>query len=85
MIYFTKEYFVARLYLLLHSLHKQFLHFTQIPPTFLHSNVVRILMGCSVLDMFFQLDLFLLEVLFIYTLKMSQKERFNLSTHIHSL
>ncbi|KAL6334545.1 hypothetical protein AAG906_018884 [Vitis piasezkii] len=42
-------------------------------------------MGCSVLDILFYLDLSLLDVLFIYTVKMSPKERFNLSTHISFL
>ena len=42
-------------------------------------------MGCSVLDMFFQLDLSLLEVLFVYTVKMSKKERFSLCAHIPSI
>ena len=42
-------------------------------------------MECSVLDMLFQLDLSLLEVLFIYTIKMSQKERLILFAHIPSL
>ena len=73
------------LHLRLPSLLKQFLYFTQIPPTFLHSNIIWILMWCNVLDMLFRLDISLLEVLFIYTVKMSLKERFNLSTHIPSL
>lgn len=34
---------------------------------------------------FYLLDLSLLEVLFVYTFKMSQKERFSLSAHISSL
>ncbi|RVW18010.1 hypothetical protein CK203_116547 [Vitis vinifera] len=38
-----------------------------------------------VLDMLFQLDFYLLEVLFIYTVKMSKKERFGLFSHILSL
>ncbi|KAL6345518.1 hypothetical protein AAG906_017243 [Vitis piasezkii] len=76
MMYFTKEQFVVGLHLPIHSLFKQFLHFTQIPPAFLHPNVVQVLMGCSVLDMLFQLDLSLLEVLFTYTVKMNQKESF---------
>lgn len=84
MIYFTKEQFVARLRPPIPSLFKQFLHFTQIPPAFLHPNIIRILIGCSVLDMLFKLDLSLLEVLFIYIVKMSQKEMFNLSAYIHS-
>ena len=85
MIYFTKKQFVIRLRLSLPSLFKQFFHFTQIPLVFLHSNIVRILMGCNVLDMFFQLDISLLKVLFIYTIKMSHNERFNLYAHIPSL
>ena len=42
-------------------------------------------MGCNIMDMLFQLDISLLEALFIYTVKMSQKKRFSLSTHIPSL
>ena len=85
MMYFTNEQFVIGLRLPISSLFKKFLHFTQIPPVFLYPNVVRVLMGCSVLDMFFQLELSLLEVLFVYTVKTSQKERFNLFAHISFL
>ena len=42
-------------------------------------------MGCNVLDMFFQLDISLSEVLFIYTIKISHNERVNLYAHIPSL
>lgn len=83
--YFSKKQFVARLRLLHPSFFKQFLHVTQIPPVFLHPNVVQVLMGCNIMDMLFQLDISLLEALFIYTVKMSQKKRFSLSTHIPSL
>lgn len=31
-------------------------------------------MGCNVLDTLYQLDLSLLEILFVYTIKMSLKE-----------
>ena len=64
---------------------KQFLHFSQIHPAFIHPNVIQILMGCNVLNTLYQLDLSLLEVLFVYTIKMSPKERFSLSAHISSL
>ncbi|RVW71729.1 hypothetical protein CK203_057118 [Vitis vinifera] len=74
--YFSKEQFNAGFLFPLPSLLKQFLHFTKIPPTFLHLNVVRVLMGCNILDMLYHLDLSLLEVIFVYTIKMSQKERF---------
>ena len=82
---FSKEQFNVRLPFPLPSLFKQFLHFTKIPLAFLHPNVVRVLMGCSILDILFHLDLSLLEVLFIYTVKMSRKWIFNLFTHIPSL
>ena len=85
MMYFTKEQFAVGLRLLIPSLFKQFLHFTQIPLGFFHPNIVRVLIRCSVLDMLFQLDLSLLEVLFVYTVKMSQKERFSLFAHIPSI
>ena len=84
-IVLSKEQFNVGLCFLLPSLFKQFLHFTKIPPTFLHPNVVRILMGYSILNMLYHLDLSLLEVLFIYTIKMSGKEIFSLFAHIPSL
>ncbi|RVW21238.1 hypothetical protein CK203_114582 [Vitis vinifera] len=64
------------------SFFKQFLHFTKIPPSFLHLNAVRVLMVCSILNMLFHLELSLLEVLFIYTIKMRRKGIFSLSAHI---
>ena len=70
-IIFTKEQFNAKLHFPLPSLFKQFIHFTKIPSAFLHSNVVRILMGFSLLNMLYHLNLSLLEVLFVYTIKMS--------------
>ncbi|RVW23366.1 hypothetical protein CK203_100795 [Vitis vinifera] len=84
-IVLSKEQFNVGLCFLLPSLFKQFLYFTKIPPTFLHPNVVRILMGYSILNMLYHLDLSLLEVLFIYTIKMSGKEIFSLFAHIPSL
>ncbi|KAL6319663.1 hypothetical protein AAG906_026712 [Vitis piasezkii] len=80
-----KKQFNVRLRFPFPSQFKQFLHFTKIPPTFFHPNVVRILIGCSVQNMLYHLDLSLLEVLFIYTIKMSGKEIFSLSAHIPSL
>ena len=66
-ICFSKEQFNAGLRLPLPSLFKQFLHYTKIPPALIHPNIVRVLMGCSVLDMLFSLDLSLLEVIFVYS------------------
>ena len=68
-IFFTKEQFNAGLRFPLPSLFKEFLHFTLIPPAYIHPNMVRVLMGCSILSMLFNLDLSLLEVLFINSIK----------------
>ena len=46
-IYFTKEQFNVGLQFPLPSLFKEFLHFTQIPPTYIHPNIVWVLMGCT--------------------------------------
>ena len=42
-------------------------------------------MGCSVLDMLFHLDLSLLEVLFVYSIKKGKNDIFRLATSIPSL
>lgn len=83
-IIFSKEHFNVGLFFPLSSLFKQILYFTKISPVFLYSNAVRILMGCSILNMLYYLDFSLLEVLFVYTVKMSQKEIFSLFAHIPS-
>ena len=45
-VYFTREQFAARFCFPIPSLVKQFLHFTRAPPTLIHPNVFRILIGC---------------------------------------
>ncbi|RVW91989.1 hypothetical protein CK203_030148 [Vitis vinifera] len=50
-ILFTKEQFNAGLRFPLPALFKEFLHFSQIPPIFIHPNLVRVLMGCSIINM----------------------------------
>ena len=84
-IFFSKDQFNARLRLPLPSLFKQFIHFTKISSAFIHSNAIYVLMGCNILDMLFHLDLSLLEVLFVYTIKMSMKGILNLSAQMPSL
>lgn len=84
-ICFTKEQFNAGLRLPLLSLFKQFLHYMRIPPALIHPNVIRVLMGCSILDMLFSLDLSLLEVIFVYTIKKAKNDIFSLSASIPSL
>ena len=41
-------------------------------------------MGCSILNMLFHLDLSLLEVLFVYTIKKGKKDMFSMFSHIPS-
>ncbi|RVW61656.1 hypothetical protein CK203_066156 [Vitis vinifera] len=84
-IVFSKEQFNARLRFPLPSLFKEFLHFTKIPPACIHPNIVRVLMGCSILSMLFNLDLSLLEVLFVYSLKKGKNDIFSMVAHLPSL
>ena len=56
-IYFTREQFVVGLCLPIPSLVKQFLHITRAPPALVHPNVFQILMGCSVINFLYQLDI----------------------------
>ena len=84
-IFFTKEQFNAGLQFPLPLLFREFLHFTQIPQAYIHPNIVRVLMGCSILSMLFNLDLSLLEVLFIYSIKKGKNDIFSLAAHLSSL
>ena len=84
-IMFSKEQFNVGLRFPLSSLFKEFLHFTQIPPAYIHPNIVRVLMGCSILSMMFNLDLTLLEVLFVYSLKKGKNDIFSMAAHLPSL
>ena len=67
-VYFIWEQLAVELRFLVPSLVKQFLHFTKAQPAFIHPNVIRILAGCCVLNLLYQLDLSLVEVCFAYTL-----------------
>ena len=78
-VYFTREQLVAELRFPISSLVKQFLHFSGAPSAFIHPNVIRILTGCSVLNLFYQLDISLVEVCFIYTLKLGYEGRISMS------
>ncbi|RVX14037.1 hypothetical protein CK203_011437 [Vitis vinifera] len=84
-IIFSKEQFNAGLRFPLPALFKEFLHFTQIPPVFIHPNIVRVLMGCSIINMLYDLDLTLLEVFFVYSLKKVKNDIFSMSAHLPSL
>ena len=84
-IYFTKEQFNAGLRFPLPSLFKEFLHVTRILPAYIHPNMVRVLMGCSILSMLFNLDLSLLEVLFIYSIKKGKNDIYSFVASLPSL
>ncbi|RVW85554.1 hypothetical protein CK203_044050 [Vitis vinifera] len=84
-IYFTKEQFNDGLRFPLPSLFKEFLHVTQIPSTYVHPNMVRVLMGCSILSMLFNLDLSLLEVLFAYSIKKGKNDIYSFVANLPSL
>ena len=61
---------------------KKFLQVTQAPPTLIHPNVFQILMGCSVLNFFYQLDISLAEMCFVYImLKLGTGGLLSMSVH----
>ena len=69
-VYFTWEQFVVGLRLLVPLMVKKFMKFTRLPPTLVHLNAFQILMSCSVLNSVYQLDILLVDICFIYTLKL---------------
>ena len=80
-VYFTREQFEAELYFLFSSLVKQFLHVTRAPLALIHLNVFRILMGCSVLNFLYRLDILLVEICFVYTLKLGTDGQLSMLAH----
>ena len=80
-ICFTREQFAAGLHFPVSSLMKQFLHITRAPLALIHPNVFWILMGCSVLNFIYQLDISLVEICFIYTLKLGTGGWLSMSAH----
>ena len=71
-VFFTREHLVVGLRFPVPALVKQFLHFTRAPPALIHPNVIRILIGCCVLNHLYQLDLSLVELCIIYFLRIRQ-------------
>ena len=80
-VYFTPRVVCSRLCFPVPSLVKQFLHFTKAPLALVHPNVFRMLMGCSVLNFLYQLDISLVEICFIYTLKLGIGNHLSMSSH----
>ena len=52
-MFFTREQLTAGLRFLVSALVKQFLHFSGASPALIHSNIIRILIGCSVLNLLY--------------------------------
>ena len=78
-VYFTREQLAAGLHFPVSSLIKQFLHFSGASPALVHSKYIRILIWCSILNLLYQLDISLVKVYFIYTLKLAHGGRLSLS------
>ena len=79
-VFFTREQLTVGLCFPVSSMVKQFLHFTKAPPAYIHPNAIRILTGCCVLNLLYQLDLSLVEVCFAYTLRLAHYGRLYMST-----
>ena len=79
-MYFTWEQLTTGLRFPISSLVKQFLHFSRAHPAFVHPNVIWILTGCSMLNLLYQLDISLVEICFIYTLKLGHGSLLSMST-----
>ena len=78
-VFFTREHLTAGLRFPVPTLVKKFLHFTWAPPALNHPNVIRILIGCCVLNHLYQLDLSLVELCIIYFLRVGQGGRMSMS------
>ena len=78
-VFFTREHLATGLHFPMPVLVKQFLHFTKAPPALVHLNTIRILTRCSVLNLLYQLDLSLVEICFVYSLKVAQGGQMSMS------
>ena len=80
-VYFTREQFAAGLRFPLSSSVKQFLHVSSALPALIHLYAIWILMGCSVLNLLYRLDISLVEICFVYTLKLKTGGRLSMFAH----
>ena len=78
-VFFTREHLAVRLRFPVPAIVKQFLHFTRALPNLIHPNVIRILVGCYVLNHLYQLDLTLVELFIIYLLNIGSGGRMSMS------
>ena len=56
-VHFTRKQLAFELRFPISSLVKQFMYFSRAPPALIHSNAIRILTWCSVLNLIYQLDI----------------------------
>ena len=78
-VFFTREHLAVRLRFPVPAIVKQFLHFTLPLPALTHLNVIRILIGCCMLNHLYQLDLTLVEPFIIYILNIGSGGRMSMS------
>ena len=78
-VFFNQEQLAVRLRFPVPALVEQFLHFTRALPSLVHPNVIRILIGCSVLNFLYQLELSLVEICFAYSLILRRGGRLSFS------
>ena len=78
-VFFTQEHLVAGLCFPVPAIVKQFLHFTKASWALIHPNTIRILIGCNVLNILYQLDLSLVKNCFAYSLRVAQGGRMSMS------
>ena len=84
-VFFTWEHFAVGLLFPVPTLVKQFFHFTRAPPALVHPNTIRILTKCSVLNLLYQLELSLVEICFVYSLRIAQGGRMSMSAQSSQL
>ena len=77
-VFFSHEHLTAGLRFPVQAIVKQFQHFTQAPPALIHPNVIRILIGCCVLNHLYQLDLTLVELFIIFLLNIGSGGRMSM-------
>ena len=78
-LFFTREHLAAELRFPVPAIVMHFLQFTQAPPALIHPNVIRILIGCCVLNHLYQLDLTLVELFIIYLLNIGSGGQMSMS------
>ena len=79
-VFFLREHLACGLRFPVPALVKQFLHVTRSPPALVHPNTIQILIGCSVLNHLYQLNLSLVEICFAYSLRISRGGRMSMAS-----